>query len=145
MVQVREQRNETNLYEKATNRSAFLSFVSQLCMISFGRTAQMISDSTIQKEVSENRKQKADFQRIIIPLMIFLQAFPPPTVRSLSLYMYVADKFRKVAKFENPKNLIMRLINSFGSFYSHVLLEHTYIIDHALLPFHVSCFMFHVS
>lgn len=77
--------------------------------------------------------------------MIFLQAFPPPTVRSLSLYMYVADKFRKVAKFENPKNLIMRLINSFGSFYSHVLLEHTYIIDHALLPFHVSCFMFHVS
>lgn len=60
MVQVREQRNETNLYEKATNRSAFLSFVSQLYMISFGRTAQMISDSTIQKEVSENRKQKPD-------------------------------------------------------------------------------------
>lgn len=37
----------------------------------------------------------------------------------------------------------MRLINSFGSFYSHVLLEHTHIIDHALLPFHVSCFMIH--
>lgn len=39
----------------------FLSFVSQLYMISFWTDSWWFLDSTAQKEVSENRKQKAEF------------------------------------------------------------------------------------